>query len=228
MIVLFHCTGLCTDVQNFLTCFFALINALFLYITTYKQLCKYKEKMNKKSLIILSLSCAVIGMLMYAFAKDLIIIRSPSNNTNMLDYPSATPGNKKKVTLYFWQHEKWHSETTQLVHAENMVDTIAYLLSSWLTLLEENEITQKKIAIQSVLLSPSGTDAYVSFDRNPFDKEATTHEKLMWIEGLLKTLRENGFKLQGVRFLVQHQPLQDYHLDFCKRWPISGFLESNS
>jgi hypothetical protein len=44
------------------------------------------------------------------------------------------------------------------------------------------------------------------------------------IEGLLKTLRENDIKIQRIHFLLHHQPLVDYHLDFSHPWPLEGFL----
>jgi len=141
------------------------------------------------------------------------------------DVQNGTANTKKTVTLYFWQHEKWHSESVELVWSDNKAETIEHLVTNWLALLEENNITHKKITLQSALLSPSTLDAYLSFDRSPFAPQATTHEKLMLIEGLLKTLRSNNIKLQGVRFLVNHNPLNDNHLDFSKEWPIIGFLE---
>jgi hypothetical protein len=85
---------------------------------------------------------------------------------------------------------------------------------------------EKKVSLQSVVPSPSGVEAYISFDRNPFTKNQSTYEKFMWIEGLLKTVRENGIQLQSIYFLVHHQPLTDFHLDFSNAWPISGFIQT--
>jgi hypothetical protein len=63
----------------------------------------------------------------------------------------------------------------------------------------------------------------LSFDRSPFPTEWTTYEQWMWIESLLKTVRDNDIRIQRIRFLVHHQELIDYHLDFSNPWPIIGF-----
>ena len=59
-----------------------------------------------------------------------------------------------------------------------------------------------------------------------FEKEANTFEKWMFIEGILRTLKENGIPVQQVQFLRLRVPLNDPHLDFSKAWPIQGFMSS--
>lgn len=130
---------------------------------------------------------------------------------------------KKKVTLYYWHMGGWKKETTDLIWHEQKAITIEYLINSWLTLLDEEQLMEKKVTLQTVLLTQSD-QAYLSFDRQPFSKESTTYEKWMWLEGLLKTIRDNGIKIQGIQFLVHHQPLKDTHLDFTNPWPLSGFM----
>jgi hypothetical protein len=88
---------------------------------------------------------------------------------------------------------------------------------------EDEKTVQRTVNIESVVDDGGGT-VYISFDRNPFDKQASTYTKLMWIEGLLKTIRDNESTVQQIYFLVHHQPLIDYHLDFSTAWPIVGFL----
>lgn len=182
--------------------------------------------MEKKSIILISLMCALTGMLLYAFTKGWIIIHAPSaHNELSSEYHDNLAIAKKKVTLSFWKDEKWHSETTELVWCDAKADTLNYLIANWLKLLDEDDMMHKKISVQSVLLSPSGSDAYVSFDRYPFAQDATIRDKLMWIEGLLKTIRDNKIPVHGIRFLIHHKTLQDPHLDFSKEWPVAGFIE---
>jgi len=83
---------------------------------------------------------------------------------------------------------------------------------------------EKKITVQTVLLSTSDQVAYLSFDSDPLSKESSTFDKWMLIEGLLKTIRENSVRLQQIQLLVHHQLMQDPHLDFSKPWPVDGFL----
>jgi hypothetical protein len=180
--------------------------------------------MNNKYYIPLSLSCAILGMLFFALYQEIIIIRYPSDKP----YSSNTVVVKKEAKLIFWHNEKWHTETQDMIWHTNTGKNIHYLINSWLTLLDAENIIDKKIAVQPVLLTVAQHEAYISFDRNPFAKEANTFEKWMFIEGILRTLKENGIPIQQVQFLVHHAPLNDPHLDFSKAWPIQGFLQTSS
>ncbi len=120
------------------------------------------------------------------------------------------------------------NEETELIWSDDLAKTIELLINSWLSLLDEEEIIEKRITVQSVALCPRQQEAYLYFDRYPFNKEESTFEKCIFLEGLLKTIRHNDIKIQLVRFLVHHEPMQDYHLDFSNSWPIAGFLESTA
>lgn len=178
--------------------------------------------MNIKNVLALSILSALCGAVYVAYMYDIIMIRLPGS-TQELDKQQHCSIIKKNVKLYGWRHDKWHHESVELIWSEDMVDTLSRLIPAWLTMLEEEKMDQKKISLQSITISPHG-QAYLSLDRNPFTKEASTFEKLMWVESLLKTIRDNGINLQSIQFLVHHQPLQDYHLDFSNPWPLTGFL----
>lgn len=60
--------------------------------------------------------------------------------------------------------------------------------------------------------------------QNSNPQSYSIHAKLMWVEGLLKTIHSSGLALQSVHFLHNHQPLQDPHLDFTNPWPVHGFV----
>lgn len=165
--------------------------------------------------------CTVIGILYFAISHKWILFRYPSSNTIAYSKPLTK---KKQATLFFWQHEKWKSETQDVLWSESIDHNIHTLINTLLNMLEEENILHKKITLQSALLSPSGHEAYLSFDHNPLPKESSTFEKWMIIEGLLKTIRENKIPIQGIQFLVYHQPLCDPHLDYSKPWPIHGFI----
>lgn len=170
--------------------------------------------------IYLSFICLTIGMLYCAFAREWIIVRYPLNTPNTTP---TQPIEKKQVTLFFWHHNSWKTETQDLLWSTHGDRNSYQLINAWLTLLDEENIMRKKITLQSALLSPSETELYLSFDHNPLPKQVSTFEKWMLIEGLLKTIRKNEIPIQGIHFLVYHQPLQDQHLDFSKAWPIQGF-----
>lgn len=181
--------------------------------------------MNSKNLFILSAVCAVCGALMYALHQGWIIVNSPRPIAGQLSEPVRMPAViQKKLFLYFWHHDAWHHETTQLVWSNHSAQNICYLINSWLSLLDDEKLTIKKVTLQTAMIDPSNNELYISFDRSLFSKEATTYEKWMLIEGLLKTLQENGITTPRIHFLIHHQPMLDPHLDFTSPWPLSGFL----
>lgn len=181
--------------------------------------------MKNYSFLLLFCIPVIMGILFFAFLQNWIIIRLPTTATHKQHAPTIT---KKTVQLIFWHNNKWNTEKTDLIWSEKKDHNLYYLINSWLSLLDEEEIMTKKVSLQTALLVSSGQEAYLSFDRNPLDKERSTFDKWMWIEGLLKTIRENNITIQKVRLLVHHQPLHDNHLDFSKPWPLIGFIKNNS
>lgn len=174
-------------------------------------------------LVIVSMVC---GLLLYAYTHEWIIIQYPAHMTapESAHQIVANQTIKKRVKLIFWRHGKWNTEHQELIWTPQTNTNIHYLINSWLTLLDEETILDKKVTVQTVIMNASGQEAYLSFDQNPLNPELSTHAKLMIIEGLLKTLRDNGIKITSVRLLVHHQPLVDDHLDFANPWPLTGFL----
>ncbi len=163
-----------------------------------------------------------VGMIFFALRYEFLVLRHPLNTT---DYqPAVQHSVKKTVNLIFWHNGTFKTETRELLWSENKETNLNYLISNWLDVLDEEQAIHKKVTLQTALLAPSGHEAYISFDRNPLPKQCAAFEKLMWLEGLLKTLRENDMQLQGIYFLVHHQPLNDPHLDFSNPWPLSGFI----
>lgn len=177
----------------------------------------------KKNHFILSLSFFALGLLYFMHNQGWLIVRFPSYKTEIQQIANGLRTHKKRVRLIFWHNKKWYTEQVDILQTEDNAQTVQHLINSWLTLLDEETIMGKKVTLQSALISPNGL-LYLSFDRNPFNEKNSTHTKWMWVEGLLKTMRENNISLQNIRFLVHHQTMQDGHLDFSNPWPIAGFL----
>ena len=172
------------------------------------------------ALIIISL-CG--GILFYAINQEWVVFQTPFLKKQQPILNSACALNKKQVTLFFWHNDMWNSEKIELIWFEDSAQNIHTILNKLLTLMHEDHMVHKKIQIQSVLVSNT-EQAYISFDRNPLLKDATLYAKWVLMESLLKTIRENNIPISSVWFLVNHQPLQDTHLDFSNAWPINGFL----
>jgi hypothetical protein len=176
------------------------------------------------NLIFLSVLLFIFGFLFFAFYNNWIILFLPSYNIESVDKKTSVKQEKRDVALYFWKDKRWNKEEINLLWSkDNDAENIKYLINGWLNLTEE-ESHIPAANLQSVLISSSGQQAYLSFDRNPLPQEGPVYDKLMFIEGILKTIRENGVNIQGVFFLAHHQIMRDYHLDFSKAWPVNGFF----
>lgn len=175
--------------------------------------------------VIVCLCVMLFSMAYFAYNNQWIIINFPKKSVVVDEQKNLVQVTKKPISRIYWNNDAWHAEEAELLWSENTNETASHLITSWLALLDEEKVMEKKVSLQTVLISPSGADAYISFDRNPFTKNQSTHAKLMWVEGLLKTVRDNGIKIQNIYLLVHHQPLSDFHLDFSNPWPITGFLE---
>lgn len=181
---------------------------------------------NKQYAIIIACTF-IVGLLSCAISQRWLIIRMPGSA--YYQQTSTGSAQRKTVTLHYWHHETWHSEDTSILwHTNRTAQTINYLVSAWLCLLDEEKAMDKKVTLQSVVISPTGTQAFLSFDRYPFNPQSSTHTKLMWLEGLLKTLRSNNVGIQSIRLLVHHTPLDDDHLDGSIAWPLTGFIEQQT
>ena len=180
--------------------------------------------MTIKNYLILSGITLCIGMIFYGLYNDLIIIHLPiKKGAVAINLGSAK---SKTIKLAYPQGDELLIEEKEIVITNNLQRTLNDVIHSWLSLLEEEQLLQKKATIQSILLDTSGTEAFISFDRNILEKNQSAYHKLLLVESLLKTLRENDILLKTVRLLVNSKPLNDPHLDFSHSWPITGYLAS--
>ncbi len=170
--------------------------------------------------IVICLIGLLAGFLFLAYRQEWLIINWPAHP---IELAVATRTEKRSVKLYFWSQERWKHESVDILWSEDKAQSAKYLVDAWLTWLEEEGADKDKVSLQTALLSPSGQELLLSFDRVPFTGEQSAYEKWHWVESLLKTIRDNGIKVQQVRLLVHHQTIDDYHLDFGRAWPLIGF-----
>jgi len=178
--------------------------------------------MNKILLIIVSIIMLLFGSLFFLYQESWIIISLPFQTSSLLLKKSLNIS--KEVTLWTWKQHCWNQEITEIIMSDNVVQNIQLLLNQWFVLLEEEQIIDKLIVVQSVALSASGQEAFISLSQNPFNIQQSTYQKCMMVEGLLKTLRMNTISVQFIRLLVHHQPISDDHLNFTVAWPILGYM----
>jgi len=162
------------------------------------------------------------GIIFFALYNQWIVFRSPFNISEVV-MPCGII-QKKQVTFYYFHADKWKTDKQEILWSDKVDKNIFQVINAWLALLDEERITVKKVMLQSALISAADC-VYLSFDHNILNKEETIFKKWMVIEGLLKTLSLNGIKISHAQLLVQHQLMQDVHLDFSLAWPIHGFMK---
>lgn len=163
------------------------------------------------------------GLFFFCIYQELLIIHFGTLQKQTLTQKSQSQ--RKTIDLYFWKHEEWKKESVDIMWSEDSTKTLSYIVNQWLNLLDEEGILNKKVTVQHVALNQAKNTAYLSFDRYPLNKEASTHEKHMMVESLLKTVSESGITLSFFHFLVHHKSIPDAHLDFTHPWPLQGFLQ---
>ncbi|HSW75799.1 MAG TPA: hypothetical protein VLG50_02050 [Candidatus Saccharimonadales bacterium] len=174
---------------------------------------------------VVSLLLVAMGCLFFLYQESWIVFSFPQKQS-LHALTNQQKINSKEVSLWIWNNRKiLKKETTEIMYGQDITQNIKILLNNWFLFLEEEGLTDKQIFVQSVALSPAGHEAFISLNQYPFDKSASTFQKLMLIESLLKTLQENKIPITAIRLLVHHQPLQDDHLNFDTAWPIQGYLE---
>ena len=176
--------------------------------------------MNKTTKItIITVFCTILGFGYYAWQQHWIIVNIPSEFVAK----HCTDCSKKKVTIFYFRN-KWEHEATEIVWSKEETQNAQQLVQAVLSLLTENSTT-KKVTIEQVISSYNNQYLFIFFDKSPLPKNISIHAKLMVIESILKTLRDNNIKTPNIYFLVNNQPLPDAHLDFSIAWPLQGFAK---
>lgn len=163
----------------------------------------------------------VVGMLFFAYQKELLIIRSWSSLHTQYPTHANHAIEKRAVKLFFYKDHAWHHETQHVLWTYNLAENIRHTLSALCAVFDEEGITQEKMHIQSVALSKCMCHVYLSFDRSLLHSQQSIEQKAAIIEAILKTVREDHPTIHDVFFLTKHKLIDDSHLDMSKPWPIN-------
>jgi hypothetical protein len=177
--------------------------------------------MNNLRLLTISIGTLITGVILYGITHHYIVFYFPS-------YKQHTPIRlippvKQKVTIFFPYKNSWGGETKEIPSLLSEENKIITLINLWLSLLQEDNLLPKKTFLQTALLDPAHQELFLSFDHNLFFKESNIYAKYLLVHSLCKTLQENNIQVSLIRFLVNHHPLKDFHLDFSKGWPLTEF-----
>lgn len=176
--------------------------------------------MNIKQYALISSLTALVGILLFAYQKEIIILNI---NSPLSTHDLAKTSRKKNVSFFYWLNDEWHTEQIQLIFSDTIPTNMQQLVQRWLQLIHEEKIVRKKVQLQTATLNFDQHELLLSFDRFPWNKEHSTYEKWMVIETVLKTIKLAEPSIKRVRFLIDQQPPLDTHLDFTNPWPINGF-----
>lgn len=168
----------------------------------------------------IGIAAIMLGLLVYGWRSQRPSF--PDNHlTIMREKNNHSP---KTVTIHCWSGNQLKNEQKTIVWSSSPQEWVTNLVQAWLSMMDEEELLAHPCALQSATVSLAEREIFISFDRSPLSSAWSTYDALMTLESLLQTLRDNDIKITHIRFLENHQPLQDNHLDFSKPWPLEGFL----
>lgn len=180
--------------------------------------------MSKKSWYIIFCGAMLIGFLTFCYLESWIIFMLPHQTTTIDQTVKNTIS--QDINIYFFKHNRWQQETTKIIINDDKAQNLHHILSNFFIVLDDEQITSELIVVESVALNSTQTEAFISLSHNPLPAQASTHDALVIMQALLKTIKLNNIELQSVRFLVHHQPLMDHRINFHHSWPMCGYLKN--
>lgn len=177
--------------------------------------------MNIIKLTLFSIILLFIGVLFFLYQESWIMISLPAHTTTLQN--TSMLAQTKETPLWIFKNGTLKKEPSEIIINNDLTETIKQLVNNWLKTLEEENIIDKQIMVQSVILSPSGQDAFICFQENFLNKQSSSFVKMMILESMLKTLHDAKLNINNVQILVHHQPMRDDHFNFDISWPTTGF-----
>lgn len=163
----------------------------------------------------------LIGILFFAWYHEFVLICFDRQTRFQ-----PMVAQQETITVWYFKAPNWHQEQQVIIADDNRISYVHKMIEQWVSALFNNGLLYKKISIQSVTFNATGSDLYISFERSPLHQQQSTQQKIMFINGLCKTLQENGVKAQRIHLLVQHAYVSDPHVLCNYGLPITGFTPS--
>lgn len=175
------------------------------------------------SLLLISMAVFSGGILSYCIMNNIIIFRGFSAPYHERHIIQSFQEHKKKITLFFMKNNTLKQESETIIMTEDNQENCMVIVNRWLSVLADESIIPFRMKVQSASFDVTEKKLVLSFEQSFLKNSDPIFKKLMLIEALLKTIRENIPFVQEVYLLVNHQPLQDAHIDTSRTWPIQGF-----
>jgi hypothetical protein len=162
------------------------------------------------------MGACILGVIFFAYQQELILLQSYGWQK------LAASAQEQPIAYTLWLHTqgKWKHEQERCIDPHDANALLYHLVQRWLHYAYREGAINKKINVQSSMLANDNRHLFISFDRNPFLPESSTHQRMLLVKSLLKTVAQQP-TVTHVRLLVQHAPLDDPYIDFTIAWPIT-------
>jgi hypothetical protein len=172
--------------------------------------------MNGMRMLVYSLAACGLAVIFFAYQQELILIQP----YGWQQLASAAQEQPLAYTLWLHANNNWKHEQERCLDPQDTNALLYHIMQRWLHYAYREGVINKKINVQSTMLAHDNKHLFISFDRNPFRLESSTHQRMLLIKSLLKTVAQQP-SVTHVRILVQHAALEDPYIDFTINWPVS-------
>lgn len=172
------------------------------------------------------LGALLAGFLFFAWHHQLIIITLPSHIPGITE--CTDPLVKKSAKIWYPHNGSLRHEKSEVLWSDDPATQLKYLVQQWISLINDERPQRKPVLLQATAALQAepqkNAHSYIlSFDRSLFLKESSIKEKLLLIESLLTTIRENIRAIKNITLLAHHEAMTDHHIDLSQPLPIEGF-----
>lgn len=178
-----------------------------------------------RNLFFLTLFCLFSGFIFLLIQRKWIIIQLPFGNCSIIGAENLPIAEKIVSNVHFNCAGEWQRQEVFLIcSSQDKPAKLRQLVKNWLIIMQEKQLIPAHIIVESAVISSTGADAYLSFDRNIFMPQMSILEKWMVIESLLRTLVDASLSLQAVQLFVHHKPMHDEHIELSQPLAVQQFI----
>lgn len=164
-----------------------------------------------------------VGVLFFLYSQNLLIVYfafGKSKEEKILSREKKDIAIRKKITLSYWKDDIEKTEEHTMLLLQNKSDTLKHVIGSWLSLVHEERILERRVQVERVALSELEDIAYISFDQLLCSGSWPINKKWQLFAGLCKTVAGTELGVNSLQFLMQDNIMDDDHLDFTLPWSV--------
>jgi hypothetical protein len=181
--------------------------------------------LNKQVGIAAVLVSIFAGIIFFLVERGIVFINLPKSFFSKQSIGQMYVSGSKKVTYFYYKHSVEESVNEEIVWSSlSKTDQYKMLVAGWVQHGKDDGLLDQALWIDSVVLSGLENELYLSFSRSFLREDMSIAARWSLVEGLLKTCKQGSCSLEKVYFLVNHQPMLDYQLDFSGPISINGFM----